>query len=158
MRELICDTCRQEFALDEIELKNRVIAQDENGDDVIEQYFTCPLCGEDYSVIILDRQQEELIKKRRQIRARVNRAIQNKRADRARKYAEQEQELKNDIRCREEMLKESMEEDDDRRRQTEGKKRTDILHQQRQGADRKRDQEDASRSHCVKGLSEQAQR
>lgn len=106
MRELTCDTCRQEFALDEIELKNRVIAQDENGDDVIEQYFTCPLCGEDYSVIILDRQQEELIKKRRQIRARVNRAILNKRADRARKYAEQEQELKNDIRCREEMLKE----------------------------------------------------
>ena len=57
-------------------------------------------------MIILDRQQEELIKKRRQIRARVNRAILNKRADRARKYAEQEQELKNDIRCREEMLKE----------------------------------------------------
>lgn len=106
MYEIRCDRCRADFRLDEIELKNRVIAQDEDENDVIEQYFICPICGEDYTVIILDRQQEELIQKRRQIRARINRAILNKRADRARKYAEQEQDLKNDIRCREAMLKE----------------------------------------------------
>ena len=99
MHEIRCDRCRADFRLDEIELKNRVIAQDEDENDVIEQYFICPICGEDYTVIILDRQQEELIQKRRQIRARINRAIMNKRADRARKYAEQEQDLKNDKRC-----------------------------------------------------------
>lgn len=106
MHELTCDRCRADFRLDEVELRNRVIAQDEDGNDVIEQYFTCPICGEDYTVIILDKKQEEMIAKRREIRARINRAILHKRADRARRYAEQEQDLKNDIRCREKMLKE----------------------------------------------------
>ena len=45
MNEIICDKCAAIFTPDMIEVQNRVITQDEEHNDIIEQYYECPVCG-----------------------------------------------------------------------------------------------------------------
>ena len=48
MNEIICNKCNATFTPDMIEIQKKVITQDEHGDDVIEQYYECPICGAHY--------------------------------------------------------------------------------------------------------------
>ena len=67
MNEIICDKCAVTFTPDMIEIQNRVIIQDEEHNDIIEQYYECPICGTHYTITITDRVQRIAIQKRRQL-------------------------------------------------------------------------------------------
>ena len=106
MMEIVCDTCNATLTQDMIEIKNGVIAQDKHGQDVIEQYFECPICGGHYTVTITDRQQRLMIQKRRQLQTAVKNAIRAKRPARAQTYKNKERELADDLKERAKALKE----------------------------------------------------
>lgn len=87
MNEIICDKCAATFTPDMIEIQNRVITQDEEHNDIIEQYYECPICGTHYTITITDRVQRIAIQKRRHTRTK-------------------KKELADDIQARAKMLKE----------------------------------------------------
>lgn len=106
MNEIICDKCAATFTPDMIEIQNRVITQDEEHNDIIEQYYECPICGTHYTITITDRVQRIAIQKRRQLQTAVKNAIRARRPARAQTYKNKEKELADDIQARAKMLKE----------------------------------------------------
>lgn len=106
MNEIICDKCAATFTPDMIEIQKRVITQDEEHNDIIEQYYECPICGAHYTITITDRVQRIAIQKRRQLQTAVKNAIRAKRPARAQTYKNKERELADDIQARSKMLKE----------------------------------------------------
>lgn len=96
MNEIICNKCNATFTPDMIEIRKKVIKQDEHGDDVIEQYYECPICGAHYTITIMDRVQ----------RIAVQNAIRARKPARAQTYKDKERELADDIQARAKMLKE----------------------------------------------------
>lgn len=96
MNEIICNKCNATFTPDMIEIQKKVIKQDEHGDDVIEQYYECPICGAHYTITIMDRVQ----------RIAVQNAIRARKPARAQTYKDKERELADDIQARAKMLKE----------------------------------------------------
>ena len=97
MNGIICDKCAATFTPDMIEIRNRVITQDEEHNDIIEQYYECPVCGTHYTITITDRVQRIAIQKRRQLQTAVKNAIKAKRPARAQTYKNKEKELDNYI-------------------------------------------------------------
>ena len=87
-------------------IQNRVITQDEEHNDIIEQYYECPICGTHYTITITDRVQRIAIQKRRQLQTAVKNAIRARRPARAQTYKNKEKELADDIQARAKMLKE----------------------------------------------------
>ena len=99
MNEIICDKCAATFTPDMIEIQNRVITQDEEHNDIIEQYYECPICGTHYTITITDRVQRIAIQKRRQLQTAVKNAIRARRPARAQTYKNKEKELADDIQA-----------------------------------------------------------
>lgn len=106
MNEIICDKCAATFTPDMIEIKNRVITQDEEHNDIIEQYYECPICGAHYTITIMDRVQRIAVQKRRQYQTVIQNAIRARKPARAQTYKDKERELADDIQARAKMLKE----------------------------------------------------
>lgn len=106
MNEIICKKCNAIFTPDMIEIQNRVITQDEEGNDISEQYFECPICGAHYIVTIMDRKQRLMTQKRRQFQTVIKNAIRAGKPARAQTYKEKERELAADLMQRAKMLKE----------------------------------------------------
>jgi uncharacterized protein with PIN domain len=58
----VCNQCGNEIM---IHLNEETIDQDNNGKDVVEQFFVCPNCGQRYTVMILDEYMRTLIRMRK---------------------------------------------------------------------------------------------
>lgn len=106
MNEIICEKCAATFTPDMIEIQNRVIAQDEEHNDINEQFYECPICGAHYTITITDRVQRLAIQRRRQYQSAIKNAIRARKPARAQTYKEKERELAEDIQVRAKMLKE----------------------------------------------------
>lgn len=106
MNEIICEKCAATFTPDMVEIQSRVITQDEEHNDIIEQFYECPICGVHYTITVTDRVQRLAIQKRRQLQTAVKNAIKAGRPARAQTYKEKERELADDIQARAKMLKE----------------------------------------------------
>ncbi len=66
MKTCICDKCGKEI---EINIQEDVIDIDvDSEDDVIEQFFVCPECGEHYTVFISDRFMRQKIAARKRLK------------------------------------------------------------------------------------------
>lgn len=110
MKEIKCDKCGAEFEARSVVIKNRVIAQDEKRNEVIEKFFECPACGEKYRVTVMDRKQMLLIQERVKTQRRYERAAKNRQLARAKTYFEKEKELAETVKERARMLKEKYKE------------------------------------------------
>ena len=106
MNEIICDKCAATFTPDMIEIQKRVITQDEEHNDIIEQFYECPICGAHYTITITDRVQRIAIQKRRQLQTAVKNAIRAKKTSTGADIKSKEKELADDIQARAKMLKE----------------------------------------------------
>lgn len=107
---IICDECRVEIEQEQLEVWDRVITKDENGNDVVERYFDCPNCGKHYTVTVIDREMKLMIQKRRQIQKKIALGIRNRASEYVlRRYKQKDDELKEDLKYRENVLKEKYE-------------------------------------------------
>ena len=106
MNEIICNKCNATFTPDMIEIQNRVITQDEERNNIIEQYYECPICSAHYTITIMDRVQCIAVQKRRQYQTAIQNAIRARKPARAQTYKDKERELADDIQARAKMLKE----------------------------------------------------
>lgn len=69
--EVVCDSCGIVIDMEKT-TKTRVIAKDEDGSDIVEQYFTCQGCGKHYTITVIDREIRKMIQKRQQLRRQIN--------------------------------------------------------------------------------------
>lgn len=65
MQTCICDKCSQEI---EIDLQETTIEKDKDGNDIVEQFFICPMCSKRYTVIILDQFMKQKIAARKRLK------------------------------------------------------------------------------------------
>ncbi len=68
MRTCICDKCNKEI---EMNVQEEVIDQDKNGEDITEQFFDCPECGQRYTIFISDQFMRKKIAARKRLK-RIN--------------------------------------------------------------------------------------
>lgn len=106
MNEIICNKCNATFTPDMIEIQKKVITQDEHGDDVIEQYYECPICGAHYTITIMDRVQRIAVQKRRQYQQQSRTQSGQESQQERRPTKTRKAELADDIQARAKMLKE----------------------------------------------------
>lgn len=102
-----CDECGAEFGKDDIEPRARVIASDEDGYDVTEKYFSCPMCGQHYTITVIDREMLLMIQRRKQIRRKIKMHIKRRSSPQAiRTLQEQDDALKDDLMHKSKYMKE----------------------------------------------------
>lgn len=65
--EVYCDACGKVIEMNGATY-SRIIAKDEEGCNVAEQFFNCPNCGAHYTIAVIDRKMQKLIQQRQQIR------------------------------------------------------------------------------------------
>lgn len=65
MKTCICDKCSNEI---EMNIQEEVIDQDKNGEDVMEQFFACPECGQRYTIFISDQFMRQKIAARKRLK------------------------------------------------------------------------------------------
>lgn len=68
--EAYCDNCGKTIEMNGATF-SRIIAKDEEGYNVAEQYFDCPHCGTHYTVAVIDRKMQRMIQQRQQIRKQI---------------------------------------------------------------------------------------
>lgn len=68
--EVHCDACGKIIEMNGATY-TRIIAKDEDGFNVAEQFFDCPHCGAHYTIAVIDRKMQQLIQQRQQIRKQV---------------------------------------------------------------------------------------
>lgn len=68
--EVYCDNCGKTIETNGATF-SRIIAKDEEGCNVAEQYFDCPHCGAHYTVAVIDRKMQQMIQQRQQIRKQI---------------------------------------------------------------------------------------
>lgn len=68
--EVYCDNCGKTIEMNGATF-SRIIAKDEEGYNVAEQYFDCPHCGAHYTVAVIDRKMQRMIQQRQQIRKQI---------------------------------------------------------------------------------------
>ena len=102
-----CDQCGAILEDIGAELTERVIGEDEDGNEVIERFFECPFCGKHYTVTVLDRQMRLMIQERQQIAAKVRRILKQRgNAIIMQKLIEKDTALKEELIYRANVLKE----------------------------------------------------
>ena len=70
MKTCICDKCGKEI---KINIQEEVIDQEQEGVNIVEQFFVCPDCGQRYVIFISDRfMRLKLAARKRLIRAPMN--------------------------------------------------------------------------------------
>lgn len=68
--EVYCDACGKVINMNGATY-SRIIAKDEEGYNVAEQFFDCPHCGAHYTIAVIDRKMQQLIQQRQQIRKQI---------------------------------------------------------------------------------------
>lgn len=68
--EVYCDACGKVINMNGATY-SRIIAKDEEGYNVAEQFFDCPHCGAHYTIAVIDRKIQQLIQQRQQIRKQI---------------------------------------------------------------------------------------
>lgn len=68
--EVYCDACGKVIDMNGATY-SRIIAKDEEGYNVAEQFFDCPHCGAHYTIAVIDRKMQQLIQQRQQIRKQI---------------------------------------------------------------------------------------
>lgn len=74
-KEIICDGCGIDIMGMGMQIKDRVIAEDESKNPVIERYFDCMNCGKHYTITVIDREMRLMIQKRQQLQNRIIRML-----------------------------------------------------------------------------------
>lgn len=105
MHEVVCDECSEVIEMDDQLVREIVITQDEEGDDVTERFFECPRCGHHYTVIVIDRKLNLMIQKRQQLKKRMKRAIKGRRQSELKKLIQEEKDIVQDMQERADTLK-----------------------------------------------------
>lgn len=106
MEYIECNRCKAVFKPEELAIYEKVLTRDEEGDDVIEQYFECPACGISYGITVIDRKQRLLIQRRRQLQDSIRRLVGLKQIERSEKYRKMEREVADELTRRAKELKE----------------------------------------------------
>lgn len=65
MQTSICNKCGAKIS---INIQKSVIDQDTDGENIVEQFFLCPKCGERYTILIFDSFMKEKIAARKRLR------------------------------------------------------------------------------------------
>lgn len=68
--EVYCDACGKVINMNGATY-SRIIAKDEEGYNVAEQFFDCPHCGAHYTIAVIDRKMQQLIQQRQQTRKQI---------------------------------------------------------------------------------------
>lgn len=68
--EVYCDACGKVINMNGATY-SRIIAKDEEGYNVAEQFFDCPHCGAHYTIAVIDRKMQQLIQQRQKIRKQI---------------------------------------------------------------------------------------
>lgn len=68
--EVYCDSCGKVIDMNGATY-SRIIAKDEEGCNVAEQFFDCPNCGAHYTIAVIDGKMQQLIQQRQQIRKKI---------------------------------------------------------------------------------------
>lgn len=110
MAEIVCDKCGVIITNGKFAIKSRVLTKDENGDDVTEQYFECPVCGSHYVILIQNRHLKVTTQKRRQIQISIWAAEKLRNHKKAQAMKEKERELAEDMNKQAHALKEKYKE------------------------------------------------
>lgn len=76
-KEIICDSCGADVLGMGMKLEDRVLAEDESRNPVIERYFDCPNCGKHYTVTVIDREMHLMMQKRQQMQKRIARRMKD---------------------------------------------------------------------------------
>lgn len=104
MRKTMCNECRYTFALKEESIKTECIDIDRK---IERQFFKCPRCGHEYTIIITDPQMRDMINQRAVIRERIG--MLRSHGFNGDELAEQDEDLKNEIWERGQELKKEYE-------------------------------------------------
>lgn len=104
--EIVCDECGA--VMEELNglLRDHVIAQDEDGNEITERFFECPRCGNHYTVTVIDRNMRLMIQRRTQLKHRMNRILKN-RGNKVvlQKLIDEDKAIQDDLKVREDALK-----------------------------------------------------
>lgn len=104
--EIVCDECGA--VMEELNglLRDHVIAQDEDGNEITERFFECPRCGHHYTVTVIDRNMRLMIQWRTQLKYRMNRILKN-RGNKVvlQKLIDEDKAIQDDLKVRADALK-----------------------------------------------------
>ena len=103
--EIYCDACGKVIEINGAIL-SRIIAKDEDGYNVVEQFFDCPHCGAHYTTAVIDRKMQRMIQKRKQLigQIKIHRQIRSQEKT-FRKLLKTDKQLKTQQEARMKMLK-----------------------------------------------------
>lgn len=105
-KEIICDHCGANILDMGMHLEERVLAEDEAKNPIIESFFNCPYCGKHYTVTVIDREMRLMIQKRQQLQKRIGRRLKDgAKMVSVRVQQEAVRELQDDLMHRAAMLK-----------------------------------------------------
>lgn len=104
--EIICDGCGVTIERTGELLREHVIAQDENGNDIVERFFECGHCGKHYTVTVIDRDMRLMIQRRVQLKRRMNMNLKRRGSKAAlQKLIDEDRELQEDLKFTADALK-----------------------------------------------------
>lgn len=105
--EIYCDSCGMEIEQNEELIRKRVLARDEEGGNVEEKYFECANCGQHFTILVADHKTKIMIQRRMMIQMRLkSNSTRARRTSVRRQMLEEDEELKEAIKARSDMLKE----------------------------------------------------
>lgn len=104
--EIVCDECGA--VIEELNglLRDHVIAEDEDGNEITERFFECTRCGHHYTVTVIDRNMRLMIQRRTQLKHRMNRILKN-RGNKVilQKLIDEDKAIREDLKARADALK-----------------------------------------------------
>lgn len=104
--EIVCDKCGAIIEVAKGLLRERVIAKDDDGNDIVEQFFECGHCGQHYTVTVIDRDMRLMIQRRVQLKRRMNMNLKRKGSKVAlQKLIDEDRELQEDLKFAADVLK-----------------------------------------------------
>lgn len=105
--EIVCDNCGAIIETVKGLLREREIAKDEDGNDIVEQFFECGRCGQHYTVIVTNRDMRLMIQRRVQLKRRMNMNLKRNGSKAAlQKLIDEDRELQEDLKYAADALKE----------------------------------------------------
>ena len=103
----LCDKCGAEIKVQEA-LKDRTINMGRIG-TITERFFECQVCGENYTITVIDREMRLMIQKRSQLMKKVNQLLLSGGSrEQIQQLLDADEKLKKDLKSRSDRLKEKL--------------------------------------------------